>query len=106
MRKALHERRDYLYQALNEIEGITCVKPDGAFYAFPNISSILKKSYKGKKIDTAFHLAELLLNESHIAVVPGEGFGAPEYIRLSYSISMDKLKQGIERLKTFITSCS
>ena len=99
---AFAERRAYIIKALNDIPGVSCFNPQGAFYAFPNITGLFGKSCKGEKIDSSLTLCALLLDEAKIAVVPGEAFGAPGYMRLSYATSMENIVKGIERLSQFI----
>jgi aspartate aminotransferase len=94
MRRAFEARRNRIVERLNAIPGIRCVKPDGAFYVFPNVSDLLTGSIRDSDA-----LAEHLLTQSRIAVVPGSGFGAPEYIRLSYATSMELIEEGINRLE-------
>ncbi|HKJ30737.1 MAG TPA: pyridoxal phosphate-dependent aminotransferase [Balneolales bacterium] len=99
MQKAFKERRDYIVQALNDIEGVRCFKPGGAFYAFPDISAFLgKKTANGEEIKTSTDLCLYLLDEYEIAVVPGDAFGEPNGIRISYATSLDQLKEAINRL--------
>ena len=95
------KRRDYIVERLNSIKGITCIKPNGAFYAFPNISGLLGKSYKGKKIKDSVSLAGLLLEEAKIAAVPGAGFGNDNCLRFSYATSMNNITKGMDRLEDF-----
>lgn len=100
MQKAFKERRDYIVEALNSINGVRCFKPGGAFYAFPDISAFLgKKDASGKEIKTSTDLCMYLLDEYEIAVVPGDAFGEPTGIRISYATSMDQLEEAMNRLK-------
>jgi len=94
MRQAFEQRRDYIVGRLNAIEGISCVKPDGAFYVLPNISGLTSTQYPDGDAIT-----EYLLNVARIAVVPGSGFGVPQNIRLSYATSMALIEKGIDRLE-------
>lgn len=94
-------RRDYMIERLNRIPGITCLKPQGAFYAFPNVSAVLGRSYKGKRIGSSMDLTERLLTEARVAVLPGSPFGADNYLRLSYAISMKTIAAGLDRMETF-----
>lgn len=96
-----NRRRDYIVERLNLIEGISCLKPQGAFYVFPNISKLLGKTYKGRLIEDSISLAELLLDEAKIAVVPGSAFGADNHLRLSYAVSMENIAKGLDRLEEF-----
>jgi len=100
------KRRDYLVERLKEIPGISCLRPEGAFYAFINISKILKKRYNREIIGDSVHLVELLLKEARVALVPGAAFGADNYVRLSYAASMNDIREGLARLREFIVHCS
>ena len=93
------KRREYLYNELISIKGISCYKPEGAFYLFPNISKFLHKHLDVLKVDSSFDFVMHLLKEAHIAVVPGNAFGAEGYIRISYATSMENLKEAVIRLK-------
>jgi aspartate aminotransferase len=95
-------RRDYIVPALNQIPGIACPTPGGAFYAYPNISSAFGKS----GIRSAMEFAAKLLEDQHVAVVPGEAFGTDEHIRISYAASMDDIKEGVARIRRFMTELS
>ena len=99
MRVEFEKRRNYIVDRLNKINGITCLKPEGAFYVFPNISNLLEKTYNGKLINTDIELADYLLDEAKIAVVPGSAFGAKGFIRFSYATSMEKIVEGLNRLE-------
>jgi aspartate aminotransferase len=90
---AFRARRDFIVKALNEIPGITCFNPVGAFYAFPAVHGLL-----GGAVQDSLALAELLLDEAKIAPVPGEAFGAPGFLRFSYATSMENIEKGMERL--------
>jgi aspartate aminotransferase len=91
-------RRDYIVSTLNAIDGISCPRPQGAFYVFPNVSSLYGLSYGDKKIQNSATLAEYLLEESEVAVVPGVAFGDDNYIRISYATSMDLITEGLNRI--------
>ncbi|MEW6409151.1 MAG: pyridoxal phosphate-dependent aminotransferase [Nitrospirota bacterium] len=93
------KRRRYMVERLNNIKGISCLMPVGAFYTFPNVSSYHGKGFNGKKITSSSGLATYLLEEARIAVVSGDAFGADEYIRLSYATSMDNIKKGLDRIE-------
>jgi aspartate aminotransferase len=89
-------RRERIVAGLRAIPGVTCTAPQGAFYAFPNISA----HYRGElKDDTA--ISKALLDQAHVAVVPGEAFGAPGYIRMSYATSLDRIEEGLRRMERF-----
>ena len=102
MKKEFERRRNYIVERLNKINGINCLKPEGAFYVFPNISGLLGKEYNGKLVNTDMEFADYLLDEAKIAVVPGSAFGAEGYIRLSYATSMENIVNGIDRLEQSI----
>ena len=102
MRLEFEKRRDYIVKRLNSVKGVSCTKPQGAFYVFPKIKKLLGKSYKGVKVNTSIDLANYLLDKAHIAVVPGTPFGAPGHIRMSYAVSMEDIKTGIDRLEEAI----
>jgi aspartate/methionine/tyrosine aminotransferase len=93
------KRREYIYNELVSINGISCYKPEGAFYLFPSISTFFGHHTETLKIESSFDFAMFLLHEAHIAVVPGSAFGKEGYIRLSYATSMDHLKEAVYRLK-------
>ena len=93
------KRRDFLFNEITSIPGITCYKSEGAFYLFPNISNYLNGKSAKQKINTSFDLSMHLLYEAHLAVVPGSAFGKEGYLRLSYSTSMELLKEAVNRLK-------
>ena len=93
------KRRNYFYHELTSIKGITCYKPEGAFYLFPNISAFLHTKSKVLKVENSYDFAMHLLYDAHIAVVPGSAFGKEGYLRMSYATSMDYLHEAIIRLK-------
>ncbi|HEX6983328.1 MAG TPA: pyridoxal phosphate-dependent aminotransferase [Balneolaceae bacterium] len=100
MRDAFKKRRDYVIEELSAIEGLKCFKPSGAFYVFPDISEYLGRSTgDGEKIDTSTDLCLFLLENHGLAAVPGDAFGEPNGMRLSYASSMDDLREGMKRLK-------
>ncbi len=91
-------RRKTIVEGLNNIPGVTCSMPRGAFYAFPNIKGVLGKRGPSGMLKTPNELANYLLNDAHIAVVPGEPFGSHDHLRLSYATSMTNITRGLERL--------
>ncbi|HEY5734372.1 MAG TPA: pyridoxal phosphate-dependent aminotransferase [Gammaproteobacteria bacterium] len=95
MLKAFKERHDYVVKALNEIDGVTCLEGDGTFYAFPNAREAINRR---AGIEDDLQLAEFLINEGGVAVVPGTAFGAPGNFRVSFATSMENLKTAIERI--------
>ncbi|MBX7243889.1 MAG: pyridoxal phosphate-dependent aminotransferase [Candidatus Sumerlaeaceae bacterium] len=98
MRTAFEERRNYLVGRLRDLPGVKCNMPGGAFYAFPDFSAYHGKSANGKKIDGSMGLAEFMLEDAKVGIVPGVAFGADEYQRLSYATSMENIKKGIDRI--------
>ncbi|HVN97167.1 MAG TPA: pyridoxal phosphate-dependent aminotransferase [Syntrophorhabdaceae bacterium] len=104
MLTAFRERRDYLVKELTEIPGVTCYNPKGAFYVFPNFSSVLGKQYKGTPIDSSATLTTMLLEGFHTAVVPGIEFGKEGYLRLSFATSMEVIRKGMQRIKHAVAS--
>lgn len=105
MRKEFEARRNLIVEGLNAIPGVKCMKPSGAFYVFPNISSTIgKKTPSKREIKGSLSFAELLLEEAKVGVVPGSEFGAEGYIRLSYATSREAIQKGLERIKEFISS--
>ncbi len=100
MLNAFEERRAFVVERLNAISGVTCRKPEGAFYVFPNIEGALGKSYRGKIITTSMQMADFLLDVARVALVPGDGFGIENYLRISYATSMENLRIGLDRMAT------
>jgi aspartate/methionine/tyrosine aminotransferase len=98
MREAFDRRRRTIVSLLNQIEGVTCVDPEGAFYAFPSVKGLLGRPLRGRTPATSAELAELCIEEARVAVVPGEAFGAPGYFRMSYALGDDDLVEGVSRL--------
>ncbi|MEN8233342.1 MAG: pyridoxal phosphate-dependent aminotransferase [Actinomycetota bacterium] len=103
MREAFDRRRRTMMRLLGEVPGARVVEPKGAFYAFPNLTGLLNRDLGGKTAATTMELADLLLDEIKIAVVPGEAFGAPGYARLSYALSDADLEEGLTRLVDLAT---
>ncbi|MDY5584516.1 MAG: pyridoxal phosphate-dependent aminotransferase [Arcanobacterium sp.] len=99
MREIFNRRRQLIVEMLREIPDLEVPEPTGAFYVFPNVQGLLGKEFAGRTANTSSELATLILEEAEVAVVPGEAFGAPGYIRLSYALSDDDIKTGIERLQ-------
>ncbi len=100
---AFKERRDFVVNSLNNIKGISCMKPNGAFYVFPSCKKLLGKK---TKIKTDSEFVEKLLEKVNVAVVQGSAFGLEGYFRISYATSMEKLKIAMERIKSFCESLS
>ena len=102
MRQAFEARRNYIVERCNAIEGVSCLKPEGAFYIMMNISKILGRSLDGEVIDSCDKFAQLFLEKGLVAVVPGSGFDAPHFVRWSYATSMENIKEGMDRLEKFL----
>jgi len=103
---AFEERRNYIVDRLNKMPGVSCFKPIGAFYVFPNFSSYYGKSYQGKKISNSTELADYFLDVARVAVVPGVEFGADPFERLSYATSMEDIKEGLNRIEEALNKLS
>jgi len=99
MHAAFDRRRKTIVAMLNEIDGVVCPTPTGAFYAYPSVKGLLGKTYADKVIETSAELAEYILDAAEVAVVPGEAFGSPGYLRLSYALGDDDLVEGITRIQ-------
>lgn len=102
MRAAFDRRRRTMVRMLNEIPGVTCPEPEGAFYCYPSVKGLLGKTLRGKLIESSAQLAELVLDEVGVAVVPGEAFGTPGYFRLSYALGDADLEKGVSRLAALL----
>ncbi|MGA8432531.1 MAG: pyridoxal phosphate-dependent aminotransferase [Candidatus Sulfotelmatobacter sp.] len=100
MRREYIELRDHVVKGLRSIPGVTCVQPEGAFYAYPNVSSF----FRGGKVKSASDVAGKLLREVYVATVPGEGFGTSDHIRVSYATSKTELERGLERMRKFFAA--
>lgn len=99
MAKEFERRKNYIVKRLNEIPGIRCFNPQGAFYVFPNISKYFGKKHGGKEIRNSLDFTEFLLEEAKVAVVPGAEFGSDNHIRISYATSMEEIKKGVDRME-------
>ena len=102
MRKAFEARRDHLVERMNKIDGISCIKPQGAFYVMMNMKSFLGKTMYGEVINNDGDFARLFLEKGKVATVPCESFAAPGFIRWSYATSMSDIDKGLDRLEQFI----
>jgi len=100
------KRREVIVKLLNEIDGIKCLLPEGAFYVFPNVSAIYGRSFQDKKITNSTQLIDYLLDEANVATVPGAAFGSDNHIRLSYATSLKNIEEGLKRIKTAIAKLS
>jgi len=98
MRAAFDRRRRRIHELLTAIPGVACMEPQGAFYAFPSFARMLGRELRGRTPASTLELAEVILDEAKVAIVPGEAFGAPGYARLSYALGDDDLVEGITRI--------
>ena len=96
------ERRNYMVDKINDISDVSCIKPEGAFYVMMNIEKLIGEKYEDKEIDGSMSLADILLEESKVAVIPGKAFGNDKFVRLSYATSLEDIKRGLERIKEFV----
>jgi aspartate aminotransferase len=102
MNEEFNKRRDYMYERVANMKLISALKPQGAFYLFVDISQTLNKSYNGAKVTDVYNLAKILIEDYNVAVIPCEDFGFADHIRLSYAISMEQIKKGLDRIEAFI----
>ncbi len=102
MNKEFDKRRVYMYERVNKMDLVDALKPLGAFYVFVDVSKLLEKSYKGEKIGDVSKLAKILIEDYMTAVIPCADFGFDDHIRLSYAISMEQIKKGLDRIEQFI----
>jgi aspartate aminotransferase len=98
MREAFDRRRRLMHELLSAIPGVSCLEPEGAFYAFPSMRDVLGRDLGGSTPTTTLELAQVVLEQAKVAIVPGEAFGAPGYARLSYALSDSQLEEGVGRL--------
>jgi aspartate aminotransferase len=106
MREAFDRRRRTIVHMLREIPGVACPEPQGAFYVYPSVKGLLGRSIGGVVADDSVALAEVILEQAEVAVVPGEAFGTPGYLRLSYALGDDDLVEGVGRLQRLLGSAS
>ena len=104
MKVEFDKRRQYMYKRVCEMPHVSTLEPKGAFYVFIDAEEVLAKEYKGEKIETTARLAEILLEDYAVAVIPCADFGFPNYIRLSYAISMEQIEKGLDRIENFLKS--
>ncbi len=104
MRAAFDRRRQTIVKLLNDIEGVDCYEPEGAFYAFPSVKGLFGRTIAGVTIGSTLDLADVVLGKAKVAFVPGEGFGAPGYARFSYALGDDDLEEGIGRIARLLAS--
>ena len=106
MLKAFDRRRKLIHKMLNEINGITCPLPTGAFYVYPSVKSLIGKNLKGKVAKSSAELANLILEEAEVAAVPGEAFGPSGYLRFSYALGDEDITTGMNKLKKYLESAN
>ena len=106
MREAFDRRRLLMWKMLQEIDGVSIPEPKGAFYAYPSVKALMGRTVGGRLVNTSTELAEVLLDEVGVAVVPGEAFGTPGYFRLSYALGDDELVEGVSRIQKVLGSAS
>ena len=102
MRKAFERRRDYMVERMNQIKGVSCIRPHGAFYVMMNIEKLIGKEIHGTVVKDADDFGNLFLKYGKVAVVPCTGFGAPTFVRWSYATSIDNIREGLNRLERFL----
>lgn len=102
MREAFDRRRLVMHRMLNDIDGVTCIEPEGAFYAFPNFAGLLHRPIGGRQAATTLELADIILEVAKVAIVPGEAFAAPGYARLSFAVADDDIVEGIARIADLV----
>ncbi|MDD3174533.1 MAG: pyridoxal phosphate-dependent aminotransferase [Herbinix sp.] len=102
MHAEFNKRREYMFERVSNMKLISTLKPQGAFYLFIDISQTLEKEYNGSKVGDVYKLSQILIEEFNVAVIPCEDFGFADHIRLSYAISMEQIKKGLDRIETFI----
>ena len=103
MREAFARRGAAMHAALNAIDGVSCIAPQGAFYCFPNVAGLLGRDIAGQTAATTLELADLVLSEAKVAFVPGEAFGAPGYARFSFALGDDDIAEGIARIAALVS---
>jgi aspartate aminotransferase len=104
MRQAFDRRRQRIVAMLNDIPGVSCVEPEGAFYAFPSLTGLFGRSFAGVRPRTSLELADVVLDQARVAFVPGEAFGAPGYARFSYALGDDEMVEGVTRLAKLVAA--
>ena len=98
MRSAFERRGQKMWKMLSSIPGVTCMEPQGAFYCYPNFSNLLDRDIRGKRAASTLELADLILSEAQVAIVPGEAFGSPGFARFSFALGDDDLAEGVQRI--------
>jgi len=106
MRAAFDRRRRSIVERLDAIPGVDCPLPEGAFYAYPSVKALVGRTVRGQVIESSAHLAAVILDQAEVAVVPGEAFGTPGYLRLSYAMSDADIAEGVDRIAALLTPAS
>ena len=106
MKVAFDRRRQLIVAMLNEIDGVECPSPEGAFYVYPSVKALIGKTLRGKTIGSSAELANIILDDAEVAVVPGEAFGTPGYLRLSYALSDADITEGVTRMHKLLSEAS
>ena len=106
MKVAFDRRRKLIVAMLNEIDGVECPTPEGAFYVYPSVKALIGKSLRGRTITSSAELANIILDEAEVAVVPGEAFGTPGYLRLSYALGDADITEGVTRMQKLLSEAS
>lgn len=102
MRRAFEARRDYIVKRMNQINGVSCIKPEGAFYVMMNVEKLLGRTIHGELIRSSDDFCTAFLKHGLVATVPGSSFGAPNFVRWSYATSMENIQKGLDRLESFL----
>ena len=103
MRREFEARRNYIVERMNQIPGVSCIRPEGAFYVLMNLEQLIGRTIHGVEITNDDVFADAFLKYGLVAVVPGSGFGAPNFVRWSYAASMENIKEGLDRLEKFLS---
>jgi len=103
MRAEFEKRGTYMSERLNKIKGIECPKATGAFYCFPDVCAHYGRNINGSEITCSTDFAEALLEQAHVALVPGVAFGCDENVRISFACSMEQIEKGIDRLEKWLS---
>jgi aspartate/methionine/tyrosine aminotransferase len=106
MKVAFDRRRKLIVAMLNEIDGVECPTPEGAFYVYPSVKALIGKTLRGRTITSSAELANIILDEAEVAVVPGEAFGTPGYLRLSYALGDADITEGVTRMQKLLSEAS
>jgi aspartate aminotransferase len=106
MVEEFRRRRDVIVEKLNAIPGVTCALPHGAFYVFPDVSSLFGRSYQGQALSNSSDFAAYLLEAANVAVIPGVDFGYDNHIRLSYATSLKNIEEGLKRINSAVKGLS